>query len=158
MGVKLQNQHIVDSNWDSQHYLDRIDCTWTKWKWKWSHSVLSDSLDPVDCSLSGSLVHGIFQARVLEWVAICFSRGSSRPRDWTQVSRIVGRCFTIWATRGIPTRTKRHANSLESMLSKPFNVPSGKLVFFERNHVSKFMIICQHICGYGNLGPRMFNY
>ena len=52
-----------------------------------------------DCSLPGSSVHGIFQARVLEWVAISFSRGSSWPRDWTQVSRIVGRRFTVWATR-----------------------------------------------------------
>ena len=51
--------------------------------------------DPMDCSLPGSSVHGIFQARVLEWVAISFSRGSSRPRDRTQVSRIVGRRFTI---------------------------------------------------------------
>ena len=42
--------------------------------------------DPVDCSLPGSSVHGIFQARILEWVAISFSRGSSRPRDRTLVS------------------------------------------------------------------------
>ena len=55
--------------------------------------------DPLDCSLPGFSVHGIFQARVLECVAISFSRGSSRPRDWTQVSHIVGRCFTLWATR-----------------------------------------------------------
>ena len=54
--------------------------------------------DPMDCSLSGSSVHRIFQARVLEWVAISFSRGSSRPRDWTQVSHTVGRRFTVWAT------------------------------------------------------------
>ena len=50
---------------------------------------------PMDCSLQGSSVHGIFQARVLEWVVISFSRGSSPPRDQTRVSRIVGRCFTI---------------------------------------------------------------
>ena len=55
--------------------------------------------DPIDCSLPGSSVHGIFQARVLEWVAISFSRGSSWSRDRTQVSRIGGRCFTDWATR-----------------------------------------------------------
>ena len=55
--------------------------------------------DPMDCSLPGSSLHGILQARVLEWVAISFSRGSSRPRDWTQVSRIAGRCFNLWATR-----------------------------------------------------------
>ena len=55
--------------------------------------------DPMDCSLPGSSVNGIFQARILEWVAISFSRKSSQPRDWTQISCIVGRCFTIWATR-----------------------------------------------------------
>ena len=42
--------------------------------------------DPMDCSLPGSSIHGIFQARILEWFAISFSRGSSWPRDWTQVS------------------------------------------------------------------------
>ena len=57
------------------------------------------TLRPMDCSLPGSSIHGIFQARILEWVAISFSRRSSRPRDWTQVSRIVGRRFTVWATR-----------------------------------------------------------
>ena len=51
--------------------------------------------DPVDCSLPGSSVHGILQARILKWVAISFSRGSSRPRDQTQVSRTGGRCFGI---------------------------------------------------------------
>ena len=53
--------------------------------------------DPVDCSPSGLSVRGIFQARTLEWVAVSFSRGSSRPRDWTQVSCvscIAGRFFT----------------------------------------------------------------
>ena len=55
--------------------------------------------DPMDCSLPGSSVHGIFQVIVLEWVAISFSRGSSQPRDWTRVSHIVDRRFTIWATR-----------------------------------------------------------
>ena len=53
----------------------------------------------MDRSQPGSSVQGIFQARILEWVAISFSRGSSWPRDWTQVSCIVGRHFTIWATR-----------------------------------------------------------
>ena len=46
--------------------------------------------DPMDCSPPGSSVHGIFQARILEWVAISFSRGSSRPRNWTRVSCITG--------------------------------------------------------------------
>ena len=55
--------------------------------------------DPMDCSPPGFSVHGIFQARVLEWVAISFSTGSSQPRDRTWVSCIAGRHFTLWATR-----------------------------------------------------------
>ena len=55
--------------------------------------------DLMDCSPPGCSVHGIFQARILEWVAISFSRGSSWPRDWTQVSCIAGGFFTVWATR-----------------------------------------------------------
>ena len=58
--------------------------------WKWSHSVMSNSCDPIDCSLSGSSIHGIYQTKVLEWVAISFSRESSQPRDQTQVSHITG--------------------------------------------------------------------
>ena len=54
---------------------------------------------PMDCSPPESSVHGIFQARILEWVAMPSSRGSSQPRDWTQVSCIAGGCFTAWATR-----------------------------------------------------------
>ena len=50
--------------------------------------------DPMDC-----IVHGILQARILEWVAFSFSRGSLQPRDRTQVSYIPGRFFTSWATR-----------------------------------------------------------
>ena len=54
---------------------------------------------PMDCSPWGSSIHGILQARILEWVAISFSRGSSQPRDQTQVSHIAGRRFNLWATR-----------------------------------------------------------
>ena len=53
----------------------------------------------MDCSLPGPSVHGIFQARVLEWAAISFAKGYSQPRDWTQVSHIAD--FTIWATKEI---------------------------------------------------------
>ena len=53
----------------------------------------------MDCSLPGSSVNGIFQARTLEWVAISFSRGSSLPKDRTQVSCTASRFSTIWATR-----------------------------------------------------------
>ena len=55
--------------------------------------------DPMDCRLAGSSIHGILQARILKRVTISFSRGSSRSRDWSWVSRIVGRRFNLWATR-----------------------------------------------------------
>ena len=63
-----------------------LSCVWLFW-------------DPMDYSLPSSSVYGISQARILERVAIFFSRGSSQPKDWTQVSCIAGRLFTIWATK-----------------------------------------------------------
>ena len=56
--------------------------------------------DPMDCSLPGSSVHGILQTRILAWGAMPSSRGSSQPRDQTQVSCTAGGFFTIWTTRG----------------------------------------------------------
>ena len=72
----------------------------TRYTVKWSEVAQScpTLCDPVDCSPPGS-IHGILQARILEWVAISFSRGSSRPRDRTLVFSIAGRCFNLWATR-----------------------------------------------------------
>ena len=55
----------------------------------------------MDCSLPGSSVHGILQARIPEWVAISFSRGSFQPRDWSWIC-VAGRFFTNWAIREAP--------------------------------------------------------
>ena len=76
---------------------------------------MSDSLRPhgLDCSLPGFSVHGILPGRIMEWVAIPFSRGSSQPRDQTQVC-IAGRFFIVSATReaqGI-TRSRTKINIL----------------------------------------------
>ena len=68
--------------------------------------------NPMNCSPWGSSIHEILQARILEWIAIPFSRGSSWPRDCTQVSCIAGRFFTICVTE------KAHANS--KLLIYPF--------------------------------------
>ena len=64
-----------------------------------SHSVMSNSCNPMDCIPPGSSVHGILQSRILEWVAMPSSRKSSQPRDWTWVPCIAGRFFTTYATR-----------------------------------------------------------
>ena len=64
-------------------------------QWWWcSCWAVSDSWDPKHCSLTDGSVHGISQARILEWVAISFSRGIFWPRDWTCVSCTIGRFFT----------------------------------------------------------------
>ena len=63
-----------------------------------SHSVLLTLCDPMEYSPPGSSVHEILQTRILEWVGLSFSRGSSQPSNWTQVSLTSGRFFTIWAT------------------------------------------------------------
>ena len=79
-------------------------CRFDPWVMKitWSGTLVpSDSCDPMDCSLPGLCLHGISQARILEWVAISFSRGSSRPRNWTWVSYIAGRFFYHLSHQGI---------------------------------------------------------
>ena len=63
-----------------------------------AHSSLT-LYNPMNCSLPGSSVLGISQSRILGWVAISFSRGSSQPEDQTQVSCTAGRFFTVGATR-----------------------------------------------------------
>ena len=72
--------------------------------------------DPVDCNLPGTSEHGILQARILEWVAMPSSRGSSQSRDRTQVSYIAGRFFTVWATRKAQLLGQPTADGLKGML------------------------------------------
>jgi len=60
---------------------------------------VSNSCNPIDCSLLGFSDYGIIQARILEWIAISFSRVSSQPRNWTRLSCTAGRFFTDWAMR-----------------------------------------------------------
>ena len=79
----------------------RFSCSWQKVKWKWkllSRVWLFVTPWPI--------VHGILQARILEWVAFLFSRESSQPKDQTQVSCIADRFFTSWATREAHTWQK----------------------------------------------------
>ena len=86
----------------------------------------------MDCSLPGSSTHGISQARILEWVTIPFSRGSSRPRDQTRASRTAGRFFTTWVTRESPGPHRKsnilnlsfgweHSKELQSRNKELFN-------------------------------------
>ena len=69
------------------------------WSWVLGSQSCPTLCHPMDHNLPGSSVHGILQARILEWVVILFSKGSSQPRDRTQVSCIAGRFITVLATR-----------------------------------------------------------
>ena len=80
--------------------------------------------DPMDCSLQGISIHGIFQARILEWVTISFFRGSFWPRVWTRVSCIGGRCFNLWATKKqLGFLPQEICNVIISVFSNPSSGP-----------------------------------
>ena len=81
-----------EENWNGDWFLQGLLMEWSEVKGAQSCPTLCDCI-----------VHGILQARILEWIAFPFSRGSSKTRDRTQVSRIAGRCLTSWATREAPT-------------------------------------------------------
>ena len=94
---------------------------------------MSDSWDPMDYNPSGSSVHGISQSRILKWVAISFSRGSSWPRDQTCVSCIVSGFFTAEPSAGSPGTNYKCACS-SSLLSLPptsHPIPIGRLDLFK---------------------------
>ena len=100
---------------------------------KWSEVAQSCPTlwDPVNCSPPGSSVHGILQARILEWVAISSSRGSSRPRDRTQVFGIAGRRFNLWATRE-DSHHKNHRAYVENGVRVQHSRTLSGAHFFER--------------------------
>ena len=73
--------------------------------------------DPMDCSPPGTSVHGSLQARILEWVAMPSSRGSSQPRDQTQISRTAGKFFTVWATKEAHKRCSSQVFIVSNLLN-----------------------------------------
>ena len=97
------NLSTKDNN--PQLYHDRNAGLWRKWRWSICTSAKSlqsclTFCDPMNCSLPGSSVHGIFQAKVPEWVAMPTSRGSSQPRDWFHISYVS--CIERWVLYHLP--------------------------------------------------------
>ena len=91
----LWSQYIAIERYGNL-YLSNVDSNISVWFWRYKVTVAQSCLtlyDPMDYT-----VHGILQTRILEWVAVPFSTGSSQPRDRTQVSRMEGGFFTSWAT------------------------------------------------------------
>ena len=139
---------------EKTEYLPWIGCPWWGWKRRvkklpWnstlktkimasSPSVKSESVscsvtsDSLDCGSPGSSVHGILQARILEWVAILFSRESFQPRDRTWVSCIASRFFTVWAAREALchytfVKTSRMYNTNSGPWCKPWTSVSNSM-------------------------------
>ena len=92
--IKKQRHYFTDKGLYIQTYSFSSSLVWM-----WVKQKITQSC-PTLCDPMDYTVHGILQARILEWVAFPFSRGSSQSRDQTQVSRIAGRFFTSWATKG----------------------------------------------------------
>ena len=90
IGSKLGKEY-VKAKYHHPAYWTCMQSEWSEVKVSQSYSTLCDPMDYT--------VHGILQARILEWVAFPFPRGSSQPRDQTQVSPLAGEFFTSWATR-----------------------------------------------------------
>ena len=120
--------------------------------------------DPMDSNPPGFSVHGIFQERILEWVAVFFSRWSSQPRNWTWVSCIAGRFLTNWATReaqivlvDISKSSIRKLDLFTSKLWVPVSPqPFSKRVYF---HTWKFLLIWLFPCDFILLSlVRVFVY
>ena len=110
-------------------------------------SVMSDSLRPMDCSPLGSSVHRILQTRILEWVAVPFSRGSSWPRDQTHISAIfciAGRFFTHSA----PWEAQTHSRGL-----KLSNEWVKECVSFQQGQLSsaQLSVDVNSLSGFGSL-------
>ena len=121
------------------------------------------SWDPMDCSPPGSSVHGIFQSRILELIAISFSRGSSRSRNQTWVSCIAGRSFTNWAMREVDAINKWQSRDSKpdqlvsslhyTTLCFPYPPKNGALPFLDRRHskiprkYSNFKTSCHDLAG-----------
>ena len=114
------------------------------------------------CNPMGSSIHGIFQARVLEWVATSFSRGSSWPRDRTWVSCIAGRHFTIWATREASIPYTKHLSDIwftnifshsEGCIFNFLIVYFEKILIWEVQFIYVFSLVA---CAYGVLSEKQW--
>ena len=102
--------------------------------------------DPIDGSLPGSSVHGIFQARVLEWVAISFSREFSQPRDQTRVSHTVSRRFTVWTTREADS-TKKYCGTNNLSKVAGYKISIKKAVVLTTLLFHNMEVVCQYEIG-----------
>ena len=102
--------------------------------WEWSEVKVAQQC-PTVCDPRDYTVHGVLQARILEWVAFSFSRGSAQPRDLTQVSHTVGRFLTRWATWETSATWEALRKSIET------NTPGTYITYLNLTFPSKFALV-----------------
>ena len=125
-------------------YIENPDYATRKLPCVLSSSVMSNSCDSIDLNLPCSSVHGILQGRILEWVAISFSRGYSPPRNWSWVSCIIGRLFTNWGMREASRKLLVLINEISKIAGYKINTQryaaslyTNKKFFFNYHHIKK---------------------
>ena len=142
-GVSLHLSLLPDqllSSWIVKHFcsqMSRAMCVCVR-AWVHVHAQLCPTLcNPMDCSPPGSYVHGTSQARILEWVAISFLRGSSQPRDRTRIGILISCVSCIGrqilyhcTTREVPFRGRQEAKRLTSVLYEQLNRQANKRSFW----------------------------
>ena len=128
-GLQSMGSQRVEHDWATE-------LNWTDSSFQWYLTLC----DPMDCITPGSSVHGILQERILEWVAIPFSRGSSLPRGYTWVSCMAGRFFTVWATREaqrLRWPCNRHLNQVHRQIDLKYD--GGKTQLAKQSTKGIFM-------------------
>ena len=127
--LRIMGSQRVEHDWVTE-------LNWTDSSFQWYLTLC----DPMDCITPGSSVHGILQERILEWVAIPFSRGSSLPRGYTWVSCMAGRFFTVWATREaqrLRWPCNRHLNQVHRQIDLKYD--GGKTQLAKQSTKGIFM-------------------
>ena len=139
LSITYEHSQAPEFSWASPLFSILISVNFSFWQHlkseNVSRSVISNSYcDPMDCSPPGSSVHGILQARILEWAYISFSRGSSWPKDWTQLSCLASKFFTIWvtgealATSEVCVNTHPANKDVQIRCNEPWDFPGGPVV------------------------------
>ena len=118
--LRFMGSQRVGHDWATElNWLKVCPLCWTVYPWKWKKVLVAQLCltlyDPMDCRLPSSSVHGILQARMLEWIAIPFSKGAFQPRDWTWVFCIADRFFTV-GYQGISLLTQNIRSSFFAYL------------------------------------------
>ena len=138
LNILLPFLNFYDKHSDFQKQFNMYIYNWITLLYNWNNIQSKQTLwDPMDCSPPDSSVHEILWARILEWVAIPFSRGYSWPRDQTQVSCNAGSFFTVWATREaqincIPIKKKKTTTTACKAVAAHIPVCSLRLVSYPR--------------------------